>query len=534
MDAAAASYRRAIAIHPGFAETHDNLGGVLRDQGRLDEAAASCRRAIALNPDLAKAHLNLGNVLTDQVKLDEALVCYDQALSLEPDFIEAHSNRLFSLHYRSGHSAQALLAEHRRWDERHGGGGLASRPSFANVRDPERRLRIGYVSGDFRRHSVSYFLESVLAAHDRSVVEVFCYSNNAINDEVTARLRASADHWRGIVGVSDDDAAAMIERDGVDILVDLSGHTAKNRLTLFARKPAPVQATWLGYPNTTGLAAMDYRIVDPITDPDAIADGWASEALVRLEGGFLCYAPPGDAPPVVKPPSLASGVVTFASFNNPTCCRDQTVETWAAVLHRVAGSRLLLKGKPFADEGARSLLETRFAAHGSDPGRLILTSLTGSLGAHLEAAMAKVDIGLDPFPYNGTTTTCEALWMGAPVVSLIGERHAGRVGASLLARVGLEALIASDRGQYVEIAAGLAADPARLTDLRKTLRARLQASPLCDAPAFAASLEAAFRAMWRRWCADLPAAPIDVPASPTRQRLGEPASPATASPPSPQ
>ena len=446
-----------------------------------------------------------------QGKLDDARVCYDQTLSLKPDFTEADSNRLFSLHYGSDHSAQALLAEHRRWDERHGGDGSMPRLSYDNARDPERRLRIGYVSADFRRHSVSYFLTSVLGAHDRSAVEVFCYSNSAINDDVTARLRASAGHWRSVVGVSDDDAAAMIQHDGVDILVDLSGHTAKNRLTLFARKPAPVQVNWMGYPNTTGLAAMDYRLVDPITDPQGVSDGWASEALVRLEGGFLCYEPPGDAPPVTAPPSLASGAITFGSFNNPTKLSDQTVETWASVLGRVAGSRLLLKGKPFGDEGARSLLQARFAAHGIDPERLILKSLIGSVGSHLET-YGQVDIALDPFPYNGTTTTCEALWMGVPVVSLIGERHAGRVGASLLARAGSEELIAGHQGRYVEIAAGLAADPARLADLRKTLRARLPASSLCDAAGFTASLEAALRQMWRRWCAGQSAVPINVPA----------------------
>jgi predicted O-linked N-acetylglucosamine transferase (SPINDLY family) len=268
----------------------------------------------------------------------------------------------------------------------------------------------------------------------------------------------------------------------------------------------------MGYPNTTGMKAMDYRIVDPITDPPGIADGWASEALVRLAGGFLCYAPPPGAPQVAPPPSLAGGVITFGSFNNPPKLSDPAIETWAGLLQRVPAARLLLKGRPFGEEAARARMQARFAEHGIGPERLVLAAWIAGTGSHLEA-YGQVDIGLDPFPYNGTTTTCEALWMGVPVVTLLGERHVARVGASLLTRVGLQDLIAEDPERYIEIAAALAQDMARLTTLRQTLRPRIKACPLGDGGQFTPTLEAALRQMWRRWCAGEPAAAFDVPAS---------------------
>ncbi|MFI4976963.1 MAG: glycosyltransferase, partial [Caulobacterales bacterium] len=272
-----------------------------------------------------------------------------------------------------------------------------------------------------------------------------------------------------------------------------------NRLTMFALKPAPVQATWLGYPNTTGLAAMDYRLVDAVTDPPGEADAFATETLVRLEDGFLCYGPPPDAPEPAPPPSRASGVVTFGSFNNPSKLGDATLDAWAKLLERLPAARLLLKGGAFSDEGARQWFHARFEQRGVAPERVQLKGYAAHTADHL-ALYADIDIGLDPFPYNGTTTTCEALWMGVPVVALLGDRHAARVSASLLTRVGLEELIATDAPAYVDIAARLAGDPARLAEIRRTLRPRMAASPLTDAPAFARKLERAYRQMWTRWC----------------------------------
>ena len=502
---AEASLRRALALKPGDPEVHNDLGATLQHQGRPSEAVASYRQAITLKPDFAEAFNNLAGALHDQGEPDEAVAHYDRALSLKPDAGQAASNRLYCLAYGSGVSAEALADQHRAWGQRYGG---VPRPSaYLNDRDHERRIRIGYVSGDFRAHSVAYFLEPLLRAHDRAAVELFAYAETSRPDRVTERLMGLCDHWRFTVGVTDEALAERIRADRIDILIDLAGHTAGSRLGVFARKPAPVQATWLGYPNTTGLDAIDYRIVDAVTDPPGVADALATEALVRLDGGFLCYAPLAEAPEVAPPPSLSGAPLTFGSFNNPAKLSDETVVIWAKLLERVPEARLKLKGNVLADPVARARCEARFAAAGLDPTRLLLQGWTPDLDSHLRA-YEQVDIGLDPFPYNGTTTTCEAMWMGVPVVTLAGTRHSGRVGASLLTRVGLDALIAPDTDAYIEIAASLAADPTRLGTLRADLRPRMAASRLCDGPAFARSFEAALRGMWRRWCAGEAAGPL--------------------------
>jgi predicted O-linked N-acetylglucosamine transferase (SPINDLY family) len=371
--------------------------------------------------------------------------------------------------------------------------------TYINDRTDGRRLKVGYVSPDFRQHSVAYFLEPLLRSHDRKVIEVFCYAEVGWPDTVTERFKQLADHWVTTVGMSDDATAERIRRDGIDILVDLAGHTSKNRLPVFARKPAPVQVTWLGYPNTTGLTAIDYRFVDAVTDPEGETEALASETLVRLPGGFLCYGGPDDAPAPGPVPSLTTGTVTFGSFNNPAKLSAATLDAWADVLARLPQARLLLKGKPFADPATRALYLDRLAKRGVAVERIELVAWLPEEG-HL-ALYNRIDIALDPFPYNGTTTTCEALWMGVPVITLRGDRHASRVGASLLTQTRLTDLIADSVEAYVETAVALAGDPARLSELRQSLRPRMAASPLCDAPAFADKIEHAYRTIWQRWCA---------------------------------
>jgi protein O-GlcNAc transferase len=346
---------------------------------------------------------------------------------------------------------------------------------------------------------VAYFVEPLLENHDRQVAEVFCYAEVMQPDAVTMHLKGLADHWLVTVGLSDDEMAERIGTDGIDILVDLAGHTANNRLRVFARKPAPVQVTWLGYPNTTGLEAIDYRLVDAVTDPVGEADAFASETLVRLEGGFLCYGGLKGAPEPAASPCRKTGTVTFGSFNNPAKVSAATFDAWATLLARLPQARLLLKGKPFADAATRALFLARLGERGVAAERVELMAWLPDAAAHL-GLYNQVDIALDPFPYNGTTTTCEALWMDAPVVTLRGDRHAGRVGASLLSQIGLTDLIANSVEEYVEIARALAGDPGRLDDLRRSLRPRLAASPLCDGRAFARKIEAAFRNMWQQWC----------------------------------
>ncbi len=498
LDEAATAYRRATDLNPDFAEAHFNLGFAFQNHRKFDEAIAAFRRAIEVRPDYAEAHSNLGVALQGQGKLDEAIAAYRRAIEVRPDHADAQSNLLMCLNYHDEITADRVFAAHREWGARVA---RQARPpaAYANARDAERRLRIGYVSPDFRQHSVAYFVEPLLKGHDRQAVEVFCYAEVARPDAATARLRGLADCWRATVGLSDDELADRIRADGVDILVDLAGHTANNRLGVFARRPAPVQATWLGYPNTTGLDAIDYRLVDAVTDPPGAADALASETLVRLEGGFLCYGGAPDAPEPAAPPCLKNGAATFGSANNGAKVSTAAFDAWARLLVRLPEARLLLKGPQFGDATARALLLARLAERGVAAERVELMAWLPDKAAHL-AVYDRIDVALDPFPYNGATTTCEALWMGVPVVTLRGDRHAGRVGASLLSQIGLTDLVADSVENYVEIAAALAGDRERLTDLRGSLRPRMAASPLCDGPAFARKIEAAFRRMWRGWC----------------------------------
>src|SRR5215831_3321896 len=485
--------------HPVY---FSNLGVVLNDQGKLEEAIAAYRQAISIKPDFAEAYSNLGNSLNDQGKVDEAIAAYRQAISIRPDFPEAHSNLLFCLNDDDKLTNNDLFAAHREWDERYGR--QAPRPTaHVNEREAGRRLRIGYVSPDFRSHSVAYFVEPLLKNHDRQTVEVFCYADVMQPDAVTAHLQGLSDHWLVTTGLSEDQLAERIRTDGIDILVDLAGHTAKNRLRVFARKPAPVQVTWLGYSNTTGLEAIDYRLVDAVTDPVGEADVWASETLVRLEGGFLCYGGLRDGPEPTPPPCLKTGTVTFGSFNNPAKISTVTFDAWAKLLSWLPQARLILKGISFADAATRALFLASLGERGVAADRIELVTWLPGATEHL-ALYHRVDIALDPFPFNGTTTTCEALWMGVPVITLRGHRHAGRVGASLLTQIGLTDLIANSIEEYVDIAVALAGNSGRLDDLRRALRPRMAASTMCDEGAFACKMEAAFRSMWQHWCTASP------------------------------
>ena len=498
-DAAIACFRAAIAAEPGLAIAHYNLGVMLSAKDRYGEAIACYRRAIELQPAMTEFHNNLGDALMIQGALDEAERSFRRAMALDPKYAIAHSNLLMAMCYR-GDAPETLLAEHKAWAAAHGAPREKVEAHFDNAPNPERRLRVGYVSPDFRGHSVSCFFEPLLASHDRAQVEVFCYSNVQRPDNVSARLEAMADRWRVIKDVDDATAAARIRDEQIDILVDLAGHTAHNRLKLFALKPAPVQLTWLGYPATTGLETMDYRITDAIADPPGATERFHTETLLRLQRCFLCYKAPQDAPPSGPPRSRANGNITFGSFNNLTKVSPEAVAVWSRILGALHGSRLLLKSKQAGDPATAARYRALFAAHGIGAERIELAAWTPSTHGHLSLYHG-VDAALDPFPYNGTTTTCEALWMGVPTVVLRGSLHAGRVGASLLTAVGLDDLIADTPERYATCAIELASNPARIAALRVGLRDRMAASPLCDAAAFARAIENAYRAAWRRWCA---------------------------------
>jgi protein O-GlcNAc transferase len=498
---AVAQFQHALTIDPRSAESHYNLALTHFDFGRDDEAIAGYHRALTLKPDYAEAHNALGLALVARGENDEAAAHYKRALVVAPNYTVAHNNLLMCLTY-SDRSCEEIFSAHLRFAKAHERGSLASGVHL-NDRGRARRLRVGYVSPDFKRHVTAMFMRPLLEAHDHLDVEVFCYAEIAQPDESSEQFKAMADQWLITVGMSDQTLAERIRADGIDILVDVAGHTAGNRLTMFARKPAPVQVTWLGYPNTTGLSAMDYKLVDSITDPEGEAKVWSTEALVRLDGGLLCYRPSPDFPEPAPPPCLVDGYITFGSYNNPSKFGEATLEAWAQVLARVPKSRLVLMGRCFDDENARSRIQEKFVQHGVSPDRLWLKGRTPSAAPHY----ASIDIALDPFPYNGTTTTCEALWMGTPVIALAGERHAGRVSASILTRVGLEDLVARDVAEYLDIAARLAADHGEIARLRRTLRSRMAASPLCDGPGFARNVERAYRQMWVRWCERAPSLP---------------------------
>lgn len=353
---------------------------------------------------------------------------------------------------------------------------------------------MGYVSPDFHAHSVAYFIEPVLARHDPAAVETYCYAEVAQPDAFTEHMKTLAAHWRGTFGRSDDEVADMIRNDAIDILIDLAGHTAHNRLAVFARRPAPVQVTYLGYPNTAGLPQMDYRLTDAAADPPG-QEVYYTESLVRLPQGFLCYAPPHESPAVGPLPAATGGCITFGSFNALPKMNNEVIALWARVLQSVPGARLILKNKSLQDAKTCE----RYRQHFHPPERIELLGWLDDPADHL-SIYHRVDIALDTFPYNGTTTTCEALWMGVPVITLAGERHAGRVGLSLLTQLGLTELIAKTPDEYVRLAVALAGNRERLAALRAGLRERMRRSPLCDAQSFTRDLEAAYREMWHKWC----------------------------------
>ena len=499
-DEAIGCFRRAIKLEPGRPEAYNILGSALLDAGQLGEAKTQLHEALRLRPAYSAAHDNLGRALRAQGRADEALGEFRAALAGRPQ-PGTHSNLVYALNFVPGLLPETIFAEHKRWAAIHTAPlGKGSR-AFENTFEPDRPLRIGYVSPDFIHHAVSYFIEPVLAAHDRTRIEVFCYSNVLVPDATTARLRSLSDQWRDIAQLTDEQVAELIRNDKIDILVDLAGHTARNRLLVFARRPAPVQLTWLGYPNTTGLEAIGYRLTDAISDPPDKTDAFYSERLVRLPEVFSCYRPPDQAPLVNELPALGKGNTTFCSFNHFAKINPVVLDLWARLLVRLPGSRLLLKARSLADAETAAGVREAFARHGVAADRLDLRSEELSVATHL-GLYHGVDIALDPFPYNGTTTTCEALWMGVPVVTLAGETHVSRVSASLLTHLDRPEWIASSENEYIEKCAALSADLPRLAELRASQRDRMRCSPLCDKVRFVAHLEDAYLEMWRRRCAE--------------------------------
>ena len=469
-----------------------NLGSVLERTGDVDGAIAILRRAIALRPDLSEAHNNLGNALKEAGDLDAALACWDRVAELRPADPEADSNRVYTLLYHPAASPRDHLDAALAWGRRHADPLTAAAPPPVHVRATDRRLRVGYVAPDFRDHCQSFFTLPLLAHRDRERFEVVCYADVPAPDDVTARLRSHADGWRDTVGLSDAALADTIRADGVDILVDLTVHMARHRLLAFARRPAPVQVTWLGYPGTTGVAAIDYRLSDPHLDPPGDdRDALYAERTVRLPDTFWCYDPLTDGPPVGTLPAAKNGFVTFGCLNNFCKVTGPTLALWAAVLARVPRSRLLLLAP--AGSARRRVLDALHAAAGIDAARVEFVGRQ-SRPAYLDT-YSRIDVGLDTVPYAGHTTSLDAYWMGVPVVTLVGRSAAARAGWSQLSNLGQRDWAAHDDGQFIQIAAALAGDVDGLAAHRAALRARLLASPLMDGPRFAGGVEAAFQQM---------------------------------------
>ena len=490
-DQAMNCFRLAVALQPDYPAACFNLGNSCKALRMLPAALEWYDRAVALDPGYYEASVNRANVLKDLGQTDAALQGYRAAMATAPDNPMAYSNLLFAMHSSPSCSPEHIFQEHLAWGRKFGTGNRRRNAEPGGT----GRLRIGYISPDFRRHSVANFIEPVLAAHDRGSFEVFCYDLLNRPDAVTARLRGYGWQWRVLAGMADDEATAVIRADGIDLLVDLAGHTAGNRILLFDRRAAPVQVTWLGYPNTTGLPAMDYRLTDAVADPPGLTEKLHTEQLVRLPGPFLCYRPAADAPPVAALPAAGQGVVTYISLNNFAKLSAAIITLWARILQQVPHSRLVLKCNEKVDDRVRRAVTEPFGRFGIAAERIIVSGMTAAPADHL-GRYSQADIGLDTFPYNGTTTTCEALWMGVPVVTLAGRTHVSRVGASILSHVGLPELIARTEEEYVAQGIALAGDLERLGRLRQELRGRMQSSPLLDRQGFTRGLEAAFRRMW--------------------------------------
>lgn len=489
---AEAPLRQAVALRPNYVDAFNNLGNVLRKLGRLDDAATAYGEARRLQPTHPVAYSGLGTVALEQGDLDSALKHFWRYASLQSNNPVAHSDLLFWLLHHPRYSPQQLFEAHRTWAIRHADPLGRDVPPHENAPTTDRPLRVGYVSPDFRDHTVARFVQPLLARHDPCRVVSVCYSDAARPDHITRNLKGLAAEWRDTAGVSDERMAAMIRADRIDILVDLAGHMGGNRLTLFALRPAPVQITYL-YPHSTGLEAMDYFLTDAIANPPGPSESFYTEELVRLPGCAWCYWPT-DVPVVDVMPADSAGHVTFGAMNRMAKVTPMVAALWARVMAAVPTSHLLLLAPGGEENGAvRRMMESAGV-----PGDRLRLVACGPRSEYLRRC-SEADVPLDPFPYNGMTTTCDLMWLGVPVVTLAGASHAARVGASMLGAVGLADLVAQTPDDYVRIAAALALDKPRLRELRGTLRGRMERSPLRDAAGFTRRVESAFLEMWARW-----------------------------------
>jgi protein O-GlcNAc transferase len=530
LDEAIEAYERAILLRADFAEAHSNLGFALRDKGRLEPALASCRRALELDPAYVGAHTNLALVLLDQGRsaeamqhlrtaldlmpsnpeandmfagllkdqgrLDEAVATYQKVLRTKPNFAIAHSNLIFALDLLPGAGFAEQQAERKRWWKQHAERLAPAAVQHTNAPDPDRRLRIGYVSADFKQHSAAFCFGAVLRRHDRAGFEVVCYSGVPVEDRMTREFRELADAWRPTTGTGEGALAEQVRVDGIDILVDLSGHSAGNRLLAFARKPAPVQVSAWGHANGTGLGTMDYLFSDPVNIPDTARPLFA-EAVYDLPC-VITFEAPRDAPAVAPPPSAAQGSITFGCFNRVAKVTEPALALWARILLAVPDSRLVMKDGALGDQATRDYVLNSLVRHGVAAERIVLKGGT-PYHEHLQA-FSEIDIALDPFPQNGGISTYDALWMGVPVVAMLGNSGPSRVAGAILHAVGLPDWVAADADSYVNLAVSRATSREILARLRGDLRAMVATSAAGDSVRYTRAVEDAYRLLWRRWC----------------------------------
>jgi protein O-GlcNAc transferase len=503
---ALASFQAALGLMPSLAEAHVGISGVFLALARPDEALAAARAALAITPEAPLALARVAAALQLQGEADAAIAAYRSVVAVSPTNAAEHSNLLYAMNFDPRMEPAALFAEHRAWAKRHAEPLTAAAAPHARGDDAQRRLRVGYVSPHFREHAVSFFSEPMILAHDRREFEIFCYSDTRIGDDCTERFRARADGWRDIAGLSDQRVAEQVRDDRIDILVDLAGHIGGNRLLVFARKPAPIQVTYLGYQNTTGMSAMDYRLTDDHADPPGMTETLYSERLERLPESFFCFAASPLAPEVNALPASTNGYVTFASFNHISKLRAETFQVWSRILKSTPKSRLLVLG--YAPGRFETNVRNVLGREGIDASRLRVINKRPRpeyLRLHHE-----IDICLDTFPFNGHTTVCDALWMGVPSIMLEGQTYASRFGGTALVNLGLRELIAGSQSQYVHIATALAADLPRLAALRAGLRERMRNSALMDVQGFTRRLEQAYRRMWLEHCGHDSATPAKI------------------------
>eukprot|EP01083_Nonionella_stella_P065957 173267_1 len=498
-------YEKALQANPNFSHTLNNLGVIYTMMGKIEEAHQYCRRAIEVNPGYAEAYNNLGVLYRDEGRIPEAIKSYEDCLRIDPNSRNAGQNRLLAMNYLAGLDIHSVTEAHRDWGTRF----VKQHKQFTSWPSElttNRKLRIGFVSPDFFAHSVSYFIEAPLKYFNREQFDVFCYSNVSKEDDKTALLKKYGHHWRNVFGLDTDKVSEQIRSDRVDILVELACHTSGNRLDVMAQKPAPLQVTWIGYPNSSGLPTIDYRIGDYVADEPTCGQQFV-EKLVRVPRPFtfLCYTPYLLAPDVAPTPAAINKFVTFGSFNNLAKVSGSVISLWSAIMGKVPHSRLVMKSKPFASETVQNSVLSSFERCGIERKRIDLLPLMASTKEHLRS-YANIDISLDTFPYAGTTTTCESLYMGVPVVTLAGKCHAQNVGVSLLTAIGCSKLVARSEDQYLRTAVRLATtmdEDGELIDLKETrrnMRAKMLSSPLCDGASFTAMMEGVFRNMWQHWC----------------------------------